>query len=136
MRIRSLLARLARLLSSRRASRGAAGAAAVTLASITVPAAEAQSSTPPTRPPSSSPRDTVHRYGEKFVLTPTDSVVIRADTVWYPRASGGVVTPAEPLRQPDTTRTRAPRSSGGHASHASHSSHSSHRSMVGYRSGH
>lgn len=85
---------------------------------------------PPTRPPYYSQSDTIHRYGEKFILSQTDSVVIRADTVWYPRRTS---TLPRPLSSPMPTAPSPsyPSSGGGargHYSHSSHSSHSSHRS--------
>ena len=120
------------------ASRVTMGAAAASLAGTRI---EAQSPTniAPSRPLVTAPTDTVHRYGEKFILTTSDSVVIRADTVWYPRRPGattGTPRSAPRLRSggtaSDNSRTDVSSpvrsSGGGHASHASHASHSSHRS--------
>jgi len=59
---------------------------------MTLASAAAGQGTPPTRPPGSAARDTVHRYGEKVILTPADSIVIRMDTVWLPRKAA----PPEP----------------------------------------
>lgn len=132
-------------------SKLAVGAATVSLSTALPQRVEAQSSGPPdslARPPRSAPRDTVRRYGEKFILTSSDSVVIRADTTWYPRArtasgdDGGKT--ARPALGPSAPAQRTPaarpapsgRTTGtstghrSHASHASHSSHSSHRSHV------
>jgi hypothetical protein len=141
MSLRDAIARLARLLG-RNAGRTAA---AVSIATVAASTADAQA-TPatPARPRGSAARDTVHRYGEKFVLTPSDSVVIRGDTVWYPRVGAKTKASAAPpsaaASSGSTTTGTAPLpripSVGGHGSHASHSSHSSHRSMVGYRRGH
>jgi hypothetical protein len=128
-----------------------AATATVSLSTALSRPLEAQTSGPPdslARPPRSAPRDTVRRYGEKFILTSSDSVVIRADTTWYPRSEsasendGGKT--ARPLLGPAAPAQRLPaarpapsgRSSGSsaghrsHSSHASHSSHSSHRSHV------
>ena len=120
------------------ASKVTVGATAASLATTRI---EAQSPTniALAHPLFTAPADTVHRYGEKFILTPSDSVVIRADTVWYPRRPGattGTPRSAPRLRSGGTasdnssTDVGSPvRSSGsGHASHASHASHSSHRS--------
>jgi len=85
--------------------------------------------TPP-RPPYYSPTDTIHRYGEKFILSQTDSVVIRADTVWYPRKRAALPRNLS-SPTPEAPSPVYPPSSGGvrgHQSHYSHSSHSSHRS--------
>lgn len=109
------------------------------------------------RPADSPPNDTVRRYHEKYILTRSDSVVVRHDTTWYPkkRASGRALTEKEQqaltqsapsFRGADTASASAPparavapvapRSTGAghrsHASHASHSSHSSHRSASGW----
>lgn len=85
-------------------------------------------------------QDTVRRYHEKFILTPADSIVVRSDTVWYPRSKRSTIS--------KTTRDTASRTTpqypssgttnntsggygggyGGHMSHVSHASHSSHRS--------
>lgn len=114
---------------------------AASLTTVVASGVEAQAPHQPVRPAGTSSRDTVHRYHEKFVLTPSDSVVIRADTVWYPRAGGKALPLAAPSAAARTdTATRRPatpatRGHVSHASHASHASHSSHRSMVGYRSG-
>src|SRR5437762_498385 len=66
------------------------GAATVTASLAGSAAAQDIIHVTPPRPPYYSPRDTVHRYGEKFVLSQTDSVVIRADTVWYPRKTNAL----------------------------------------------
>jgi hypothetical protein len=129
-RLRSLLRRVSPRVVSR--------FTAVSLATASAGALEAQSA--PRRPAGAVPGDTIHRYGEKFVLSRSDSVVIRADTVWYPRkgASPPAAVPDAPNTSRSDTSTRRPPASssgGGHQSHVSHASHSSHRSMVGYRRG-
>src|SRR5688572_13780530 len=135
----ALLAKLEQRL--RVTSKVAAGAAAASLGTAAVAtSADAQATGAPPRPPFSSPTDTVRRYGERFILSPTDSVVIRADTTWYPRAQrGGAIVGADstPVRvrpaapsagERPTARPRTGGSAGGHRSHVSHRSHSSHRS--------
>jgi hypothetical protein len=134
---------------------------AIVAASISTAAgssAGAQATGAPPRPTGSSTRDTVRRYGEKFVLSPTDSVVVRADTTWFPRKGGAMAAEglissptapggeraatgkprgAPPIPKVDSVATRPVpirSSGGGHGSHASHASHASHRSMVGIRS--
>lgn len=132
-------------------SKLAVGAATVSLSTALPRHAEAQASAPPdslARPPRSAPRDTVRRYSEKFILTSSDSVVVRADTTWYPRGKSDpeddagktarpLLGPAAPAQRPPAVRPaptgRSTGSSAGHrshSSHASHSSHSSHRSHV------
>jgi hypothetical protein len=130
-------------------SKVAVAVSAVSMSAAVAPRIEAQTRAPAgsvPRPPYSTARDTVRRYGEKFILTPSDSVVVRVDTTWYPRTGGGAVasdSTGSTVRSPApgaTTRTPTarPRStpstggSGGHRSHYSHRSHSSHRS---HRSG-
>lgn len=129
------------------ASKVAVGVTAASLATSSRAQAQTHSyEPPPLRPYSAAPSDTVRRYGEKFILTSADSVVIRADTTWLPRRSSGVkslmgestapsIRGARPRSgasstAPGTSTTpSAPRSTGGgHYSHSSHSSHSSHRS--------
>ena len=146
---RWLLAVVKRLAPSRRtASQIVAASLTTTLAA----AASAQTGAPPPRPTGTPPFDTVRRYGEKFILSPSDSVVVRADTTWYPRIgraiaapfmsgaapksgstspakrkADSVVTKPDPPSRPTPVRS----SGGGHGSHASHASHASHRSMIG-----
>lgn len=145
---------------------GAAAAASLTSAAVST-AAEAQTAarrTAPRRPPYASPTDTVRRYGEKFLLSARDSVVIKADTTWYPRTpaaggalgvagtNAGVGVPATPSPRPETRprssgsgSTASPgRASGGsyggyyggapRASGGGHYSHYSHRSHSSHRS--
>jgi hypothetical protein len=72
---------------------------------------------------------TVTPFNEKFLLTQTDSIVIRCDTIRYRR-----VPSASSRTRSGTTRRASPPSTStggghsGHASHASHASHSSHSS--------
>lgn len=129
-------------------SKIAVGAATVSLSAALPRQVEAQSPAPRdslARPPRSAPKDTVRRYGEKFILTPADSVVIRADTTWYPRRDAAsaddgrktartLLDPAAPARKQPAARPapsgRTTGTSAGHRSHSSHASHSSHRSHV------
>jgi hypothetical protein len=125
-----------RLVSSSAARRTASHVAAASLTTAVVASAgEAQAPPKPDRPAGASARDTVHRYGEKFILSPTDSVVIRADTVWFPRAgtTAGKATPPVTAPRPATDTARPPTS--GARGHGSHASHSSHRSAMGNRRG-
>jgi hypothetical protein len=106
------------------------GAATVTASLAAAASAQDIIRVTPPRPPYYSPSDTIHRYGEKFVLSPTDSVVIRADTVWYPRKATTLPrTLSSPTPAAPTPTYPSPGGgSRGHYSHSSHSSHSSHRS--------
>jgi hypothetical protein len=136
-------------------SRVAAGAAAVSLTatiacgSDTHPADAQpleQEVAVPSRPPHTSASRTIRRYGERFILTPADSVVIRTDTAWHPRArqkrraatgsdnTARIVSPSPPptIERPPVRLPSIGGSSGGHRSHVSHASHSSHSS---HRSG-
>jgi hypothetical protein len=133
MRFHAWLARFVdKVLGAHGARRAAAHVAAASLTTVVASNVQAQS-----RPaPASAGRDTVHRYHEKFVLTPSDSVVVRTDSVWYPRSGVKAVPLVATPTTDTTTRRPASGSTGGHQSHASHASHSSHRSMVGYRRGH
>jgi hypothetical protein len=129
--------KLASLLGFLRVVRTKLGPTRTTLGAVTITASVAGSASAqdvvqatPQRPPYYSRSDTIHRYGEKFILSQTDSVVIRADTVWYPRKSNEL---PRPLSSPTPTAPSPayPSSGGGargHQSHYSHSSHSSHRS--------
>lgn len=137
MSLRIMLLRLAqRLLRTSFPRRPVRGLSAVSItAAVLMPTLQAQ--TAPPRPTGSAARDTVHRYGEKFVLGPSDSVVVRADTVWYPRAGSKGALPITPRATPAKPDTVAPprASTGSGGGHRSHASHASHRSMIGYRSG-
>lgn len=146
MPFRDWLLRVVKMRRARRAA-GVAAASLTTVATATGAQTPVSASAAPARPAGTTAKDTVHRYGEKFVLSPSDSIVVRADTVWYPRRSAPGVVNSAPLSggssaTPAKTRDSSvavplPRSTGGgHQSHVSHSSHSSHRSMVGYRRGH
>src|SRR5215510_2294987 len=124
MRPRTWLQKVLYVLRDRKLTR----LTAVAAASVAATSLEAQVT--PTRPAGSSQRDTVHRYGEKFVLTPSDSVVIRADTVWFPRSGTKTVPLAAPStgstsKDTATTPRRVTPPAVNHRSHASHSSHSS-----------
>lgn len=127
--------------SGRRAVANAstATAAAASLTASSAVFAQTRSVEPaPPRPAAPSPSDTVRRFGEKFILTPSDSIVVRADTTWFPRRAAppkaappvrSVLPPASPARPSTGGVTR------GHGSHFSHSSHSSHSSHRSHRSG-
>lgn len=156
MTFRSLLKEIAELVVGKRSRKPQLAAATLSAVVAVLPANAQSSVTTPRRPSTSSPKDTVRRYGEKFILLPSDSVVIRADTTWYPRkpdASGkkaaapvprsiGAIDsstsrptpkPSPPVKAPPLPPVRA--SGGGHGSHSSHSSHASHRSTLGLRNG-
>ena len=144
-----LLAIARQLVQGRRAATQIVAASMTT--AIVSTSASAQSGSAPPRPAGVAEKDTVRRYGEKFVLSSRDSVIVRADTTWYPRKADAVIpgpktqtpragaakpradtaTKADPPIRPAPVRA----SGGGHGSHASHASHASHRSMLGIRSG-
>src|SRR5215468_11105543 len=122
MRLRNWLQRVVHVLRDRKLTR----LTAIAAASVAATSLEAQVA--PTRPAGASQRDTVHRYGEKFVLTPNDTVVIRADTVWLPRSGAKTFPLAAPsTRAPsrDTTNRHVAPPAVNHRSHSSHSSHTS-----------
>jgi hypothetical protein len=71
------------------------------------------------------------KMSETFVLTPTDSFVMRVDTARFRRGTrsapnAAAVPPSDKSRQP--VPPEPARSSPSHSSHSSHASHSSHRS--------
>lgn len=107
------------------------GAATVSASMGSASVSSAQKEPAPSRPPYESPTGIVRRYGDRFLLSASDSVVIRVDTVWYPRKSSlrsGRTAPV-PLMSSPTAPPSAPapvysvpRGGGsGHMSHASHS---------------
>lgn len=74
---------------------------------VVASAIEAQAGPQPPRPAGSSPKDTVHRYGEKIIVSQSDSVIIRVDTVWLPRKTLDlpVAAPIAPQNPPSAPVT-------------------------------